>query len=222
MIGDIFKGALSGFGAGATLGPWGAGIGAVLGGLGGAFGGGSSSSPNTSAAFYAPPMGPTSFRNIYGEVNTDAWKDFKGDLKTAVERGYYTPDQAYQMAIAGKSGPSKFSSSFLKMKPDEDALRGATHGVLRSFGYRPGSKAGERLTERYMDAAKGAGIRDWGSMSSFVQNLMALDPENRYRGPLSETDYQVSSLYGQMVPGENPAEKTYKYNFGSFGSSRVG
>lgn len=224
---DGLGGAFSGFTAGASTGmPHMAGIGAGVGFLGGLFGGGGggSSSPNTSAAFYAPPMGPTSYRNIFGEVDKDSWQDFKGDLSEAVSKGYYTPDQAYQMAIQGKSGPSKFSASFLKMEPDEDALRGATYGVLRSFGYRPGSGKGQALTKQYMEAAKDAGIRDWGSMSSFVQNQMALDPENRYRGPLSDLDYQMSSLYGQMVPGGNSAEKTYKYKFGDgvFGSSRVG
>ena len=105
---DGLGGAFSGFTAGASTGiPHMAGIGAGVGFLGGLFGGGSggSGSPNTSAAFYAPPMGPTSYRNILGEVNKDSWKDFKGDLSDAVSKGYYTPDQAYQMAIAGKSGP---------------------------------------------------------------------------------------------------------------------
>lgn len=37
-IGDIFSGALSGAGAGSSFGPWGALGGAVLGGIGGAFG----------------------------------------------------------------------------------------------------------------------------------------------------------------------------------------
>lgn len=226
MIGNILGGALSGFGAGASLGPWGAGIGAVLGGAAGLFGGGggsSSSTPNTSAAFYAPPMGPTSYRNVLGDYNKEAWQDFKGDLSEAVSKGYYTPDQAYQMAIQGKSGPSKFSASFLKMDPDEDSLSEAAEGVFRSFGIRRGSGKGQVLMKRYMDAAKNAGIRDFGSMTTFVQNQMALDPENRYRGPLSETDYQMSSLYGQMVPGDNKADKTYRYTFNpnTFGSSRL-
>lgn len=213
-ITDGLSGAFSGFTAGASTGvPHLAGIGAAVGGLQGLFGGGggggSSSSANTSAAFYAPPMGPTSFRNVLGEVNKDSWKDFKDELRSGVSSGFFTPDQAYQMAIAGKSGPSKFSSSFLSYEPDPDTLKQGAFGALKAYGYEPGSKQEKEL----MKSAKAFGIRDAGAMSSFAQNFLALDPANRYRGPLSAYDERIVSLYGPMVEGENIADKTYRYTF---------
>jgi hypothetical protein len=210
ITGGLF-GAASGAKAGSIFGPVGTGIGAVLGGVSGLFGGGGggSSSANTSAPFYAGPLGPTSFRNVLGEVNKEGWRDFKDELRSGVSSGFYTPDQAYQMAIQAKSGPSKLSSSFLSYEPKEKTLRGAAAGALRSYGYKKTSPMASRLLRQ----AEDFGIRDAGSMASFAQNMLALDPKNRYRGPLSVTDESVVSMYGPMVRGKNLADKTYRYNF---------
>lgn len=221
MVFDFIKGALGGAGAGSAFGPWGAGVGALLGGvssLGGGSGGGSGGyGGGGGMSFELPP--PNQFAMDYMQDKffkpkdlgfVGNWKDpdidtFANTLLKSVDNN--TLDKYQAMNLLGGSGVDMQDPDFLNSKAYRDLLTDTVHrpeAKDMSAGFSKLLYGNEGITNKEQadiyNLAKSLGkAGSTQDLSNFTTAYMSQTAKGLRNRMLSPGEQALTTKYGGAV-----------------------